>query len=151
MLRAVANNGGAVCANFYAGFLDADFNRAIKPIWARYEKLPVDQMFQRVSQDAAKLPQVPLSRLVDHIAHMVQVAGADHVCLGSDFDGVPSLPAGLEDATRLPRLTAALRARGLSALDTQQDFGRQRFAGAARQRGGGPPGPWAFLGGEVSV
>jgi membrane dipeptidase len=59
-----------------------------------------------------RLPEVTLARLVEHIEHVAKVAGADHVCLGSDFDGAPLMPAGLEDASKLPALTATLRARG---------------------------------------
>src|SRR5690606_40456739 len=58
------------------------------------------------------LPKVPLSALVDHIDHMVRVAGVDHVGLGSDFDGVDSLPEGLDGIDALPKITRALVERG---------------------------------------
>jgi membrane dipeptidase len=58
---------------------------------------------------------VPLSTLVAHIEHVARVAGSEHVCLGSDFDDAPMMPVGLEDASRLPALTAALRDRGWRA------------------------------------
>ena len=48
----------------------------------------------------------------DHIDHIVKVAGPDHACLGSDFDGIPTIPTGMEDASKLPWLTAELRRRG---------------------------------------
>jgi len=51
------------------------------------------------------------------------VAGIDHVCLGSDFDGIPSAPAGLEDVSKLPALTAALRARGYGQADLAKILG----------------------------
>ena len=57
---------------------------------------------------------VTLETVLDHIDHAVEVAGVDHVGLGSDFDGVPSLPAGLEDVTRLPWITYGLLKRGHS-------------------------------------
>ncbi len=50
--------------------------------------------------------------LIDHIDHVAQVAGIDHVGLGSDFDGFPILPEGLHSAADLPRITAALVERG---------------------------------------
>ncbi|MBC8131454.1 MAG: membrane dipeptidase [Deltaproteobacteria bacterium] len=123
MLRAIASNGGAVCVNFNPGFLDIDYNRAQAPIWARFKDLPVDETWQRVREKSAALPQVPLSRLADHVMHLVQVAGVDHVCLGSDFDGIPSTPSGMEDAGRLPALTLELRRRGLSERDVEKILG----------------------------
>lgn len=53
-----------------------------------------------------------LDRVLDHIEHLAAVMGADHVALGSDFDGIPQAPEGLEDASKLPNLAAGLRARG---------------------------------------
>jgi membrane dipeptidase len=123
MLRAVARNGGAVCVNYNPSFLDADFARAQAPIWARYRDLPLDEAWHHVEAESRQLAPVPLARLADHIVHMVEVAGADHVCLGSDFDGIPVTPAGLADASQLPRLTEELKRRGLSAPDIQKILG----------------------------
>jgi membrane dipeptidase len=69
------------------------------------------------------LPDVPLARIADHIEHIARVGGVDHVCLGSDFDGVPMLPNGLEDVSRLPLLTAELRRRGFSPEDLVKILG----------------------------
>jgi membrane dipeptidase len=123
MLRAVAQNGGAVCVNFNPAFLDADYFRKQGPLWAAARDLPPDEGWRRVVETSAQLPPVPLSRLVDHILHMIEVAGVDHVCLGSDFDGIPSLPAGLADASHLPALTEALAHRGLSLADLRKVLG----------------------------
>jgi membrane dipeptidase len=54
---------------------------------------------------------------------VAKVAGVEHTCLGSDFDGIPALPIGLEDAGKLPALTAALRKRGYSAADLEKILG----------------------------
>jgi membrane dipeptidase len=59
------------------------------------------------------LPEVPLSTYVDHIVHLIDVAGEEHVGIGTDFDGIPDVPAGFEDASRFPDLTAALLDRGV--------------------------------------
>lgn len=123
MLRAVARNGGAVCVNFNPGFLDINYNRAQAPIWTRFKHLPVEEAWRRIREESSRLPPVPLSRVADHVMHMVEVAGAAHVCLGSDFDGIPTAPAGLEDAGRLPALTAELWRRGLSAADIEKVLG----------------------------
>ena len=64
-----------------------------------------------------------LDRLVDHIDHAVQVMGVDHVALGSDFDGVSVLPAPMKDATSLPLVVAALRARGYADSDVRKILG----------------------------
>jgi len=58
------------------------------------------------------LPLAPLSALIDHIDHVAKVAGIDHVGLGSDFDGFPILPEGLQSVADLPKITAGLVARG---------------------------------------
>jgi len=72
---------------------------------------------------AAQLPRVPASRAVDHIEHIAQVAGVDHVCLGSDFDGIPLAPAGLDDVSKLPFITEELSRRGFSAVDIRKILG----------------------------
>ena len=57
------------------------------------------------------------------IDHIVKVAGIDHVGIGSDFDGIPSVPKGLEDVSRMPNLTAALLERGYSQKDIEKIMG----------------------------
>lgn len=64
-----------------------------------------------------------LERALDHILHMVRVMGADHVALGSDFDGISQAPVGLEDVSKLPNLTAGLLARGMGAGDARKILG----------------------------
>jgi len=121
MLQAVAKNGGAACVDFSPTFLDDGFRRATQALLQKSKGLRNAEktaLYQR-----EKLPEVPLSRLVEHIEHMAQVAGVDHVCLGSDFDGAPMMPAGLEDASKLPALTAALRARGWPPADIRKLLG----------------------------
>ncbi|MBC7233155.1 MAG: membrane dipeptidase [Chloroflexi bacterium] len=68
--------------------------------------------------------EASLEKLLDHIDHIVRVAGIDHVGLGSDFDGFsPPPPAGLEDVTRLPGITAGLLSRGYSADEVRKILG----------------------------
>jgi membrane dipeptidase len=71
----------------------------------------------------AAIPQTPLSVLIDHFDHIAKVAGVDHVGLGSDFDGVGALPAGMEDVTRLPRIAQGLLDRGYSEEDVKKILG----------------------------
>jgi membrane dipeptidase len=125
MLKAVARQGGAVCVNFGDEFLDERSWRAQQAIRARVgrQKLPLKERWRAVKREVARLPPVPLARLIDHIAHIVDVAGIDHVCLGSDFDGVAATPRGLENVARLPALTAALRGRGYPPGDVEKILG----------------------------
>jgi membrane dipeptidase len=78
------------------------------------------QLFRKL---AADMPPVPASRVVDHIEHIAKVAGADHVCLGSDFDGIPTGPAGLDDVSKMPFITRELLRRGFSQGDVKKILG----------------------------
>ncbi|HEY8040731.1 MAG TPA: membrane dipeptidase, partial [Polyangiaceae bacterium] len=69
------------------------------------------------------MPKTPLSVLVDHIEHIARVAGVDHVGLGSDFDGVPAMPQGLEGMDGLPKITLELLKRGWSDQDVKKVLG----------------------------
>ena len=135
MLRAVRDNGGAVCVNFGPQFLDAEWaakldaleksadigaiakEHASDPVAAR---LAIGRKYKEL---AASLPPVPATRVVDHIEHIARVAGIDHVCLGSDFDGVPAAPAGLEDVSKFPFVTRELLRRGFSPDDVRKVLG----------------------------
>ena len=77
---------------------------------------------QRQLTAEGKLPRVSWERIVDHIDHAVKLAGADHVGLGSDFDGA-TMPEGMEDCTHLPQITEALMRRGYSDADIQKILG----------------------------
>jgi len=110
MIKAVGANGGAVCVNFFSGFLDGAHYQALLQYLPQIKNMTVDQS-QRFLRTKS-LPPVSLARIADHIDHVVKVAGAEHACLGSDFDGIPTIPTGMEDASKLPWLTAELRRRG---------------------------------------
>jgi membrane dipeptidase len=109
MLEAVARNGGAVCVDFSRTFLDDRFRKATQSLLQKTKGMHNSEKVALYKK--ANLPDVPLSRLADHIDHIAKVAGIDHVCLGSDFDNAPMMPVGLEDASKLPALTAELRRR----------------------------------------
>jgi membrane dipeptidase len=131
MLKAVAKNGGVVQVNFFNGFDDEDFWKALeaqkKDVDAATQKY-IDQMkaqgktptyidIDRIDREwMAKIPRPPLKSLIDHIDHIVKVAGVDHVGLGSDFDGVSgATPQGIDSAADLPKITQALLDRGYTA------------------------------------
>ncbi len=108
MLRALAATGGCVGICFYAAFVDRDF--------PRLERSAMDAYFAAGLPRAARLTahRTPMDLCVAHVLHALDVAGPEHVALGSDFDGAPVMPIGLEDCAGLPRLTAALLERGVS-------------------------------------
>jgi membrane dipeptidase len=139
MLRAVAKNGGVVDVNFYSGFVDADFRKAMEAQakdQAAAVKEYVDSLkaqgkpvnyieINRIEREwMAKIPRPPFKSLIDHIDHIAKVAGIDHVGLGSDFDGVSgATPQGMDSAADLPRITQALLDRGYSADDIKKILG----------------------------
>jgi len=115
-LRAVAGSGGVVGVNFYARFLDRAFLAAAVGRGAAAAAAAA-------VADSPPLPVVPLARLAEHVEHVARVAGVDHVALGSDFDGVSALPAGMEDVTCLPRLAELLLERGFGDDDLRKFLG----------------------------
>jgi hypothetical protein len=71
------------------------------------------------------LPPLPISKLIDHIDHIVKVAGIDHVGIGADFDGANDMPEGAQDVSMLPNITYELLKRGYSERDIQKDTRRE--------------------------
>ena len=80
-----------------------------------HKKMARDRV--RREEYAKRLPPVSVSRLVDHIDHIVKLVGIDHVGIGSDFDGVQSTLSDLHDVSQLPNLTRELLRRGYSEND----------------------------------
>src|ERR1700733_6880630 len=77
---------------------------------------------QQKLTDEGKLPHVSWERIIDHIDHAVKLVGADHVGLGSDFDGA-DMPDGMEDCSKLPKITEALLRKGYSESDIRKILG----------------------------
>jgi len=139
MLKAVAKNGGVVQVNFFSGFVDENFRKALadqkKDQDAATQKYleqmkaegkPINYIeLDRMEREwLAKIPRPPLKSLIDHIDHIAKVAGVDHVGLGSDFDGVSgATPSGIDSAADLPKITQALLDRGYSAEDIKKILG----------------------------
>src|SRR3954468_9150296 len=139
MLKAVAKNGGVIQVNFFNGFDDESFRKALdaqaKDHAAAIQKFvdeqkalgkPVDYVqVDRIEREwMAKIPRPPLKALIDHIDHIAKVAGVDHLGLGSDFDGVSgATPQGIDSAADLPKITQALLERGYSAEDIAKILG----------------------------
>ncbi len=130
VLKRIAKNGGVVMVNYYSGFVVPESaKRMVKMFDVRRElskKYPHDADFQKaLRQWRNKNPIEPgtIHDVVDHIDHIVKVAGIDHVGLGSDYDGVSSLPAQLHDVSTYPYITQALLDRGYTADQIRKILG----------------------------
>lgn len=141
MLRAMTHNGGVVMVNFYSAFIDENYRKAssdpekvkqrdveveaFKKAHAHADGSPVtyDETVAIEKRWAAQFPRPPLKSLIDHIDHVARVAGIDHVGLGSDFDGVTSLPQGIDSVADLPKITEALLQRGYTRDDILKILG----------------------------
>ena len=134
MLRDLAKNGGVCMINFFSAFISDDVAQVMKSSAKRTkgsglggtEEQPDDrtdwdmylEWFRSLGMPTAKLDQV-----ADHVIHAVEVAGIEHVGIGSDFDGVPALPDGLTDASMLPALTRRLSERGMRDDEIEKVLG----------------------------
>ncbi|HEY2040503.1 MAG TPA: dipeptidase [Edaphobacter sp.] len=138
MLRAVAKNNGVVMVNFFPAFIDEQWRAAwntSKPerqkeqdaLEAEYKAkgLPVPfEASDKIDRKyAARIGRAPFKSLIDHFDHVIKVAGIDHVGIGTDFDGIPQPPEGIDSAADLPKVTAALMARGYTAEDMHKLLG----------------------------
>jgi membrane dipeptidase len=138
MIRALANTGGVVNVIFYPEHIEPGWSElkkkvdveiapmvqeasANEPGDAVHKKLARDRVRQR--EYARRLPPVYVSRIVDHIDHIVKLVGVDHVGIGSDFDGVQSTAADLSNVADLPNLTKELLNRGYSESDVDKILG----------------------------
>ncbi len=128
MLRALAANGGVIMINFFDAVVNQNLPKSL--IEEAYQRLGGrhaslndiwNVVYELKSRDG--IPGATLEHVVNHIDHVAQVAGVDHVGLGSDFDGVFDLPAGLQDVTRLPWITYELLKRGYSEEDLYKILG----------------------------
>lgn len=131
ILRIVRDNGGIVMVNFACDFVDSVSTRFYEERSARLTELrarfagdPAGLRAARQAWQAANpAPRPPLGVMADHIDHIRDVAGIDHVGYGSDYDGISCTPQGLEDVSTFPRLTAELLRRGYSDADAKKVIG----------------------------
>ena len=128
-IDAVGKNKGVICINFYSGFIDSNFMKR-NDAFLKAHKSEIDSLknagkeqffreeflFQKYPAEVQSL-RPPLSMLIDHIDYIVKRIGADHVGIGSAFDGISSAPRQLNGIEDFPKITAALKARGYSDKD----------------------------------
>jgi membrane dipeptidase len=138
MLRALAKNGGVVHINYHYTFLSQEARDATRAMGADVTKTEADveklcgeneacaviegERRAHEMMNAGKIPKVTWEKIIEHIDHAAKVAGVDHVGLGSDFDGA-TMPFGMEDVSKLPRITEALLRKGYSEKDIEKILG----------------------------
>jgi len=140
MIKALAAKGGVIQINYERSFIDQGYKDAFDKyaggvVAPKYE----EEIRKKCGDDLecgnretqkilsaliaeGKLPHVSWERIIDHIDHVAKLAGADHVGLGSDFDGA-EMPDGLEDCSKLPKITEALLRKGYSEDDLRKILG----------------------------
>src|SRR5215813_6554298 len=136
LLKRIAKNGGVVQVNFYSVFVDtatAAPQTVAREARLKPEQDAIDQKYkddpERRAEESDKLeaanplPPLPISKLIDHIDHIVKVAGIDHVGIGADFDGANDMPEGAQDVSMLPNITYELLKRGYSEEDIRKVLG----------------------------
>jgi membrane dipeptidase len=121
-LRLLARNGGVIMVDFYPGFTHP---RGAAFIERRNTAFAAGLSPAQQAQWLAKnpFPRADVGTIADHIDHLVQVAGIDHVGIGSDFDGMPAVPLGLSDVSQFPNLIAELLRRGYGDADVKKVAG----------------------------
>ena len=154
ILDQLPENGGVIMISFVPGFTSqevADHGELAGEEQDRLRELyPTDEARVDREMDAWRAanpaPLATLSQVADHIDHVRDVAGVDHIGIGSDFDGINSVPAGLEDVSTYPALVAELLDRGYSDEDVRKILGlnvlrvmRDAESVAARLQGERPP------------
>jgi membrane dipeptidase len=138
MIKALASKGGVIQINYHIGFLSQEYRDATKanPELDKQMQAEIDKRcgkdedcqlregdnLVREAVNAGKLPRVGWEKIIDHIDHAVKLVGADHVGLGSDFDGA-NMPFGMESAADLPKITDALLKKGYSEADIRKILG----------------------------
>ena len=133
MIRALARNGGVIGINFGAGFLNAKDAEGLRQRIGQAVATQPDLSGRALDTFAAaeyvreygemRPAAATLDDAVAHIDHVVKIAGMDHVGIGSDWDGINTVPAGLEDVSKMPALTAALLRRGYTEADVRKILG----------------------------
>ncbi|MGI8638768.1 MAG: membrane dipeptidase [Pyrinomonadaceae bacterium] len=135
ILKRIPKNGGVIMINFYPSFLDARTNteendraKRLKPQLDQFKEQYKDNKEAYNEAERKLFAENPIyiadyKRIVDHIDHIKNVAGIDYVGIGSDFDGIPFLPAGMNGMEDLPLVTYEMLKRGYSEKDILKVLG----------------------------
>lgn len=132
VLQLVPKNGGVVMVTFVPGFISPEVvehgRKAAAQQQALRAQFPNNDAYIAATMDRWRIenpePRATLQQVADHIDHIRQVAGIDHIGLGGDFDGISSVVQGLEDVSTYPSLTAELLKRGYAEQDIRKILGQ---------------------------
>ena len=135
-IRAVAKNGGVICINFYSGFISKEYDQRSEQLTGsvrskfqdsvfalQHDSTAMRSVWRQYYRSEMKKVQPTLAQLVDHIDYIVKLVGDDYVGLGSDYDGVSSLPQGMDDVTTYPKITEELLKRGYTKKSIKKILG----------------------------
>lgn len=130
VLKEIARNGGVVMVNFFSGFVVDSSARKMAGMFevrrklreAKVDEAEFDAAMEKWRKDNP-IERGTVETVVDHIDHIVKVAGIDCAGIGSDFDGIGETPVGLEDVSCYPRITQGLLDRGYSEEDIRKVLG----------------------------
>lgn len=134
-IKAIAKNGGVIQINFNSGFLDSTFDRKEAIFLQKYKaesdsltkagknEYEVGDYIYWNHQEDAQFLRPPFSLLMEHIEYVIQLVGVDYVGIGSDYDGVESVPLEMDDVTKYPLITKALVEKGYSEKDIDKILG----------------------------
>ena len=130
MIKTLAYHGGVIMINFGSSFLDEKVRQKSDKEWVHVSDLLSEKHLTFGSPGAHKLMDeyfsghhpglVPLSKVADHIDHVVKLVGVNHIGFGSDFDGVYFVPEGLEDVSKYPNLITELLKRGYTEEEIEK-------------------------------
>jgi len=130
VLKMIRDNGGVVMVNFFSGYVEptaakmmAEMFDVERRLRKQYPNEDEYQAARKAWKEAHPYPAGTIHDVIDHIDHIVKIAGVDHVGLGSDYDGVSKLPAQLEDVSCYPYITQALLDRGYTEDDVRKIMG----------------------------
>jgi membrane dipeptidase len=140
-IKRVAAKGGLVMINFGSAFLDQKIwdefqalEKKVLPQWKKLKKQHAKNpglLFPaliKLYMSEGKRQQAQWTKVVDHIEHVIKVGGIDAVGIGSDFDGIPDPPIGLEDYSKLTKITEELLRRGHSDVEVKKILGENFLA-----------------------
>ena len=131
VLKRLSQNGGVIMVTFVTSFISEevrqhDIQRGEEADRLRAMRGSTEESVQTGLAawiETHPMPKATLAQVADHIDHIRQTAGIDHIGLGGDFDGITSVPVGLEDVSTYPMLTAELIRRGYSDEDVMKILG----------------------------
>ena len=140
MIRHLAEAGGVIQINFYPLFIDAGFKSILSSSGISERGEVVESEFiadpsntvkrtawNKIQDELMSLKRPSFKIIADHIDHAVEIAGIDHVGIGSDFDGIEVTPDGMEDISMMPLLFDELRVRGYGEEDLSKIAGDNFF------------------------